>query len=543
MKKWIYLVKDNNGSDDIKAAALAAVLSKSSEQYNVVHTSIVSIYLNRLENVYLGYPNKSEGDVIISLKLPNFTPFQYLCRKISQILEVNISEDIEPYLGFVRNENEIDRQLSKLGEIVAFCYYINDLAASFALQLDKTVELLDSYELKTICCGSRNERLLKGSYDYRELLQVDEIIKNRERIKAIVTSLPMVKEIGHLLHIPVVYLYTNAIIVYYEDKEIVESNIKESPELIALIIKDIYNKTICNKSYLKDTSVKKKFEVPYSFDEGILPFYKHFSSFISFLFLPPYSEDLINTRTALQSNRKGNSYMPSTREEYEYHLKLINDSKLSFVVLWQDRTSIITKRMLDYYTRLGAKGFIIANDKNAKIIKEYNPNLIVISSIVQRLCNDITKKDFTYYDYVVMFYPFNRSLNALKRLSKIKDKIVIMPNSICHTDCQGIHHWFIKDVNAFDREKSCPAFNDVKKSTFIRPDHLYLFDDFVGGYKLQGREWTTDYVVTICEAYFNRDMIKSLIPLGMVKDLQMLMQEKGLDDYYNIKTMEIEEII
>lgn len=137
--------------------------------------------------------------------------------------------------------------------------------------------------------------------------------------------------------------------------------------------------------------MKKKFEVPYSFNEEILPYYELYSKCINVLFLPPYYEDSFNTRTCLQGKVKGRSYMPQTREEYEYHLNLIRDRKLKFVVLWQDRDGVISRENLNYYSKLGASGFIVANDRNAKIIKDYNPRLLVISSIVQRLCKDLSK--------------------------------------------------------------------------------------------------------------------------------------------------------
>lgn len=92
---------------------------------------------------------------------------------------------------------------------------------------------------------------------------------------------------------------------------------------------------------------------------------------------------------------------------------MIKERNLRFVVLWQDRKSVISNEVLDYYTKLGACGFIIANDENAKIIKTYDSNLLVISSIVQRLCKGISKKNFEYYDYCVLIYPFNRSLDAI----------------------------------------------------------------------------------------------------------------------------------
>lgn len=151
--------------------------------------------------------------------------------------------------------------------------------------------------------------------------------------------------------------------------------------------------------------------------------------------------------------------------------------------------------------------------------------------------------DFTYYDYIVMFYPFTRSLNILKSFTNLRDKLIIMPNSLCHTDCPGVQHWFAKDVQSFDAEKLCPAYNDESRCTFIYPEHLNLFDDYVVGYKLQGREWRTDYIVTICESFFNRITLRTLLPDGKDKTLRDLQKSISLEKYYNLKTKEIENLV
>ncbi|GEM_PF-909306 len=543
MKNWIYLKKTYSGFDDIKAAALASVLCITSERFNVVHTDVITIYLRGVANVIIGNPNKKEGDVVTVIDLPDYAPFQILCKKICERLNIKYKKSYSPYLGFVREENEIDRQLSKKGNLILFCYYLNERELFLKSQLEEVVQNLGEHVDSAICCGSKRESLIKGAYDFRELIQIDEVIKNRHRIKLLVTALPLVKEIGNLLGIPVIYLYSYSYIVYYKNAEIVRSTLTNYAQKLTKDILDICNDKMVLEEPLSLEIVKNKFEVPYNFDEEIIPYYKHYLPYVNFLFLPPYSEDLMNTRTYLQSNKKNFSYMPQTREEYEYHLNLIKANKLRFVVLWQDRKNVISKEYLDYYTNLGACGFIIANDENAKIIKEYDSKLLVISSIVQRLCKGISTKNFDYYDYCVLFYPFTRSLNAIKKLSKLKDKLVLMPNTHCHTDCQGIQHWFIEDIRTFEFDKHCPAYNDSTKSTFIYPEHLYLFDNYIGGYKLQGREYPTDIIITNCEAYFNRITPKTLISPFLQEELQKLHKESSLDDYYNFQTKNIISLI
>lgn len=547
MKNWIYIKKTNSGYDEIKAAAVATVINVSKECYNVVRTDIVSKYLGKLKNVNIGHPKEKEGDSVLVLDLPDYAPFRILCEKTAGILNVQHEGGFSPYLGFVREKNEIDEQLAKKEKVVLFCYYLNEREFFISSHLKQVVANLCDNGLFPVCCGTKREILLKGAYDFRELIEIDEIIKNRSRIKAIVTSEPIVKYIGQLLNIPVVYLFSYAYTVYRQDSCATFSCPFDFVPQITRTLSDICNGirietnalTTCDFQPLKI----KKFEVPYNFDEELIPYYQKYSCIINFLFLPPYKDDAFNTRTYLQGKVKGRSYMPQSREEYEYHLHLIKSAELRFVVLWQDRDGMLSKELLDYYTELGAGGFIIANDRNAKIIKEYNPKLLVISSIVRRLCKDIRKMDFSYYDYIVMYYPFTRSLNVLKSFTNLRDKLVIMPNSFCHTDCPGVQHWFAKDVRLFDAEKLCPAYNDESRCTFIYPEHLKLFDDYVAGYKLQGREWRTDYIVTICESFFNRITLRTLLPDGKDKTLRNLQKSMSLEEYYNIKTKDIEGIV
>lgn len=289
--------------------------------------------------------------------------------------------------------------------------------------------------------------------------------------------------------------------------------------------------------------MNKLFEVPYNFSRKLLSFYVRNLDKISCLFVPPFKNDSINTRSSIETHRKGSCYMPKTRDEYELHLRYIVQNGLKFVVLWQDPNLVISNEIVKYYKELGASGFIVGNDINAKTIKEIDTNLIVICSLVQRVCSHVKNRDFTYYDKVLLYYPYNRGINALKQLSFIKEKIVLMPNTFCHVDCPSMHHWFPNSKKHFSQKRDCPAIKDVTMSGFISPEDLYLFDDYIGGYKIQGREYTTDLVIYICSIYFKRTSSVELLNTMMGEDLTEKMlhykQAMQLEDYYNIKSDEI----
>lgn len=531
--KWIYIRPYNSDLFHIKGNALASVINMHKDiDFKLIHQSEISKYFKGLYNVEIGYPNTDSQ--IINLNIPEYLNFGDMCNFIEKALNLQHKGNFKPYIGFVDKLNEVDTQLQKHDNIILFAYYsnLNDIN----VRIDDVIDKLKQYNYVPICCGSKDEHLLHGALDFRELIRIDEIIKNKSKIKAIVTSNRILKEICYLLNINVIYLFTHCLLLKDEEGNInLRTVLNGKDNLKHQIIK-----IIKNPSFDDFILTKLKFEVPYNFDEILIEYYSKRKNFIAYLFLPPFSEDLKNARTGSETSIKGRSYMPSSREEYEYHLHLIKEFGLHFVVLWQDRKSVITKESIDYYVALGASGFIIGNDKNAKIIKSYNSSLIVIGSIVQCRIEGIKSFDFSYYDKIVMFYPFMRSLECLKELENLQDKIIIMPNSFCHTDCKGLKHWFIKDANKFKAEKDCLAFQDSSKSTFIYPEHLKVFDNYVSGYKLQGREWTSDYIVTVCESYFNRKTLASLVPPSLEEELQTFIKNhQSLEEYYNIKSKDI----
>lgn len=202
--------------------------------------------------------------------------------------------------------------------------------------------------------------------------------------------------------------------------------------------------------------------------------------------------------------------------------------------------------MLDYYCRLGASGFIVADDRNARIIKEYRRDLSVICSIVQRIGANIKGKDLKDYDYVILYYPFNRAIDALKRLDEIKDKIILMPNTMCNIDCPSTHHWFPQTGRPFDASRDCPmTIKNIDRCGIILPEHLGLFDNLVGGYKLQGREYPTTAIKYICSFYFNRisydGFVDPFFEEGMATRLKEQIRSMTPEVYYNIRSFDIIE--
>lgn len=286
------------------------------------------------------------------------------------------------------------------------------------------------------------------------------------------------------------------------------------------------------------------YEVPYNFDESLIKFYEKNSRFIRYVYLPPYKDDCPNTRTMLESDTKGRCYMPRSRREYERHLQSLFNAGLRFLVLWQLKDRIITPDIIDYYVGHSASGFIVASDYSARMIKRHNDSLTTVCSIVQKVRNDVHVRDFDVYDHIVLYYTFNRALDAVKTLSRLKHKLVVMPNAICHVDCPSTHHWFPTARKPFDPYKDCPVTcGNIDRSAVILPEHLSLFDDFVGGYKIQGREYSTETIKYLCHFYFNRtvyrDFIDPFLSPEMASRFKHIHENTTPEVHYNMKTPEL----
>ena len=80
-------------------------------------------------------------------------------------------------------------------------------------------------------------------------------------------------------------------------------------------------------------------------------------------------------------------------------------------------------------------------------------------------------------------------------------------------------------------------------SGFISPEDLYMFDDYVGGYKIQGREYTTDLIIYICSIYFKRkssvELLNAMMGEYLTMRLLLYKHTMQLEEYYNIKSDKI----
>lgn len=256
--------------------------------------------------------------------------------------------------------------------------------------------------------------------------------------------------------------------------------------------------------------MRKPFEIPYNFDTKLIDFLEIYQNNITLhcIYLPPYKKHY-RCAKYYHSGNAGISVedsCPETLELYEMHIKYIN-SKFpgKIMLLLQQNNIMMQEDLLKYYFLLGINKFCVGSLEQAKIIKNLFPdeNIEIIGSITMKINKaKLTKEYEKYFDGFVLWFPFNRDIKRIKELPS-NFKYILLINCKCCTFCDGTHHWLAPSKEA-EHNLYCPRSildgSDISKVfkdlIFIRPNDLYLFDNYISYYKLQGREYTTDLIIS-----------------------------------------------
>ena len=172
------------------------------------------------------------------------------------------------------------------------------------------------------------------------------------------------------------------------------------------------------------------------------------------------------------------------------------------MLLLQHPTNILSDQLLEWYlTNFNITKFCVGNIEQAKQLKNYNPNFEIIGSITMKIDKQklLSNEDyFKYFNGFVLWFPFNRDLDAIAELPK-DFKYVLLANGGCHIYCTGTQHWYAK---SFEEDQACFKkcnLSQLRKnpvtSMTVRPMDLQFFDPFITYYKIQGREWTTQRLI------------------------------------------------
>lgn len=244
----------------------------------------------------------------------------------------------------------------------------------------------------------------------------------------------------------------------------------------------------------------RKFEIPYNFDPlyiDTLVSCKLTGPEIAMIYMAPFHEDY----TTIIRKDPYNSRL-LTREQYVAHIKKVKSVfEGRMQLLLQNKTAILPIEKLKWYIDLGFTSFCCGNPAQAEIIKKYNDKLTIIGSIVlhieqEDLTRQLNAKKYEYFDYFVLDFSYGRDITKIKFMPENK-KYLILVNAICHSHCDGDHHW---NVKSSDEHIACPGKYGVEHKNFsqtvwIRPMDLKYFDPWISIYKIQDRSWPTFEII------------------------------------------------
>ncbi len=252
----------------------------------------------------------------------------------------------------------------------------------------------------------------------------------------------------------------------------------------------------------------KPFEIPYNFDLKLIDFLEIYQEKIDLhcIYLPPYGD---HYKCAKYYHTGGTGIcientIPKTLEEYEKHINYIN-SKFpnKIMLLLQQNNILMSTDLLKYYYSLGIKKFCVGSLEQAKILKElFKEEIEIIGSITMKINKKkLTQEYKKYFNGFVLWFPFNRDIKRIKELPK-DFKYILLINCKCCTFCDGTHHWLASSKEE-EHDLYCPRstldgqdFKHIFKNLiFIRPNDLYLFDNYISYFKLQGREYKTWQII------------------------------------------------
>ena len=286
----------------------------------------------------------------------------------------------------------------------------------------------------------------------------------------------------------------------------------------------------------------KPFEIPYNFDKKLIDFLTIYTSIsVHCIYLPPMEIDYSDSAKRYTVRLEGRLGIPNTKEEYEEHIKYINKFfPNKIMLLLQSNRKIMNKLKLKYYISLGITKFCVGTIKQAKLIRQILPTAEITGSITMKIEPEELKKNIKiyrkYFDNFVLWFPYNRDMQKINALPEGFGYVMLI-NCGCSIICDGTHHWF---ENSYTTEakywmRRCPKelnpekYGSYKNVIFIKPTHLYLFEDKITYWKLQGRESGTDII------------IKDIIMYTTNVDIYRIAEQDDIYETYNIPYPKKEE--
>lgn len=256
-----------------------------------------------------------------------------------------------------------------------------------------------------------------------------------------------------------------------------------------------------------------QFEIPYNFDpnyctimrSGLNPL-EH----VSCIFLQALDCDSTSTP------RYEETYpIPTNDADYAAHVHKLKELGKPLYVLLQFPDLSRVYRRLDFYKEIGIDGIITANDTLA--IEAKKKGFYTICSIVKSLkFEDYFTKDLSMYDEICLYHFFCRGLDAVKMLPKKYNYQILVNNVACVYNCTNcIQHWLGKSKSCYSVNTTAEEF--TRHTCGFKHEDLKYYEPYIKTFKLQGREHTTEYIVTTLLELYGR-ITSSIDPINGTHD-------------------------
>ena len=192
MEKWLYI----KNASPVDGIALAAVLASTEVMWNVIHSTLYSCFLRKLENVEIGHPD--EDFEILTIELEDTNSFDQKCNSIASQLGLLPKEEWGAPSFVKELKTELEKRINSYENIILL-YFIPHPGKHIDLMLvDHAMRSMAKDGYQIIDGNSAMLPNIKGTKDFRGLINLETVLRTKDKIKVVVTTETWMKDICSL---------------------------------------------------------------------------------------------------------------------------------------------------------------------------------------------------------------------------------------------------------------------------------------------------------------------------------------------------------
>lgn len=193
--KWLY-IKNASPADGI---AFASVLHTSKDKWNVVHSSSYYCFIHNLQNVNIGHPDGVKDVLIIDVN--GCSTFNERCNYIASQLGLPTQSSWNAFTFYQTKDNELETRLRSYKNVILLYFIPRSCENINLIMIDQSMRILTQDNFTIVDGNSSMLPNIKGTKDYRGLIDVENILRNLFVISTVITTEKWMKEICSVYHI------------------------------------------------------------------------------------------------------------------------------------------------------------------------------------------------------------------------------------------------------------------------------------------------------------------------------------------------------